>query len=106
VVAVVDHIQFVILQLQFWDRLKLLLSEAEGLVARQLQLIRQTEPLALLEEILPLEIGYKCREAEPLRLQQPQVDLLGLLQVPAPCSKALTDLREAQVQEFLVVGQI
>jgi hypothetical protein len=32
VVGAADHIRCVTLQLQFWDRLKLLLSEAGGLV--------------------------------------------------------------------------
>ena len=41
-----------------------------------------------------------------LGLQQPQVDLLGLLQVPAPCFKGPTDQRARAAQEPFLVDQI
>jgi hypothetical protein len=41
-----------------------------------------------------------------LVLQQPQVDLLGQVQVPAPCFKGVTDQRAAEGQEHLLVDQM
>jgi hypothetical protein len=43
---------------------------------------------------------------EVLGLQQPQVDLLGQVQIPAPCFKGVTDQRAAQGQEHLLVDQM
>ena len=102
----VDHIQRVILRLQSWDRLKLLWSESGGLVVLPLRLILQTEPLAVLAEILLLALGFKSRAAVALGLQQPQVDLLGQVQIRAPCFKAATDQQAAQGQEHLLVAQM
>jgi hypothetical protein len=38
--------------------------------------------------------------------QQPQVDLLGQVQVPAPCFRGVTDQWAAQGQGYLLVAQM
>jgi hypothetical protein len=53
-----------------------------------------------------LAIGYKSLEAVELVLQQPQMGLLGQVQVLAPCFKGATVQRAAQGQEHLLAVQM